>query len=102
MWTFLSLIFQGIVGSPSMIPPSDTKPHIDYKLSYIATGNNASSSMIFSTANNESHILMKHDSMTKCQDHCANLSNSACASFLASSIFFSRSPSNDLKASTAL
>ena len=52
--------------------------NVDYSLTYIATGNNISSSQIFSTAFDTQHILMQHNtsqSLSDCQSHCANMSS---------------------------
>jgi len=59
---------------------SGISSNVDYSLTYIATGNNISSSQIFSTAFEADNIIMRHSSLYECQSHCAN--NTECLGFV--------------------
>ena len=62
LFTVFSSLYAGVTASNT----------VDYSLTYIATGNNISSSQIFSTAFDNNHILREHSSISDCQIHCAN------------------------------
>lgn len=70
MWLAKILSFISTLSSSSGV-----SSNVDYSLTYIATGNNISSSQIFSTAFEPDNIIMRHSSLYECQSHCANNTN---------------------------